>query len=119
MGMLATPVPLGIMLGLFIGKQTGVLLFSWIAVRLKLAALPEGSNWTQLYGIALMTGIGFTIVFSSIPWPLWMTASMNMPTNWPYCSVHCCRALSGIWCCAVPTAITIQNATPGNLTVSY
>jgi NhaA family Na+:H+ antiporter len=51
------------MLGLFVGKQAGVFLFSWVAVRMKLAQLPEGSNWTQLYGIALMTGIGFTMSF--------------------------------------------------------
>lgn len=63
LGQLASPVPLGIMLGLFIGKQVGVFLFSWVAVRLKLASLPEGSNWSQLYGIALMTGIGFTMSF--------------------------------------------------------
>lgn len=60
---LAAPVPMGIMAGLFIGKQAGVFLFSWVAIRLKLASLPEGSNWTQLYGIALMTGIGFTMSF--------------------------------------------------------
>jgi NhaA family Na+:H+ antiporter len=58
---LATPVPLGILLGLFLGKQAGVFLFSWAAVRLRLATLPLGSNWTQLYGVALMTGIGFTM----------------------------------------------------------
>jgi NhaA family Na+:H+ antiporter len=63
LGTLATPVPLGIMLGLFVGKQAGVFLFSWAAVRMRLASLPEGSNWTQLYGIALMTGIGFTMSF--------------------------------------------------------
>jgi len=62
-GMLATPVPLGIMLGLFIGKQAGVFFFSWLAIRFKLAALPERSNLAQLYGIALMTGIGFTMSF--------------------------------------------------------
>ena len=60
---LATPVPLGIMLGLFAGKQAGVFLFSWAAIRLKLAGLPPGSSWRQLYGIALMTGIGFTMSF--------------------------------------------------------
>jgi NhaA family Na+:H+ antiporter len=63
LGQLATPVPLGIMLGLFVGKQAGVFLFSWAAVRMKLAQLPEGSSWTQLYGIALMCGIGFTMSF--------------------------------------------------------
>ncbi len=55
------PVPLGIMLGLFIGKQLGVFGFSWIAIRFKLASLPEGSSWRQLYGVAILTGVGFTM----------------------------------------------------------
>jgi NhaA family Na+:H+ antiporter len=63
LGQLATPVPLGIMLGLFIGKQAGVFLFSWAAIKMRLASLPAGSSWGQLYGIALMTGIGFTMSF--------------------------------------------------------
>ena len=58
---MAGPVPLGILLGLFIGKQLGVFGFSWIAIRLGLAKLPEGSNWLQLYGVSVLTGIGFTM----------------------------------------------------------
>ncbi|AXX93407.1 Na+/H+ antiporter NhaA [Malaciobacter molluscorum LMG 25693] len=58
---LATNVPLGIMLGLFLGKQIGVFGFSFIAIKLKLASLPEGTNFKQLYGIAILTGIGFTM----------------------------------------------------------
>ncbi len=54
-------VPLGIMLGLFLGKQLGVFVFSWAAIRLKLASLPEGSSWRQLYGVSVLTGIGFTM----------------------------------------------------------
>ncbi len=54
-------VPLGIMLGLFLGKQLGVFGFSWVAIKLKLAKLPEGSNWLQLYGVSVLTGIGFTM----------------------------------------------------------
>ncbi len=54
-------VPMGIMLGLFIGKQLGVFGFSFIAIKIKLAKLPEGSNWLQLYGVSLLTGIGFTM----------------------------------------------------------
>jgi NhaA family Na+:H+ antiporter len=54
-------VPLGIMLGLFIGKQLGVFGFSWVAIKLKLASLPNESNWWQLYGVAVLTGIGFTM----------------------------------------------------------
>ncbi|MFT6395510.1 MAG: NhaA family Na+:H+ antiporter [Bradymonadia bacterium] len=58
---LVTPVPLGIMLGLFIGKQIGV--FAGIAAVVKLTgcSLPVGSNWIQLYGVAMLTGIGFTM----------------------------------------------------------
>ncbi|MDQ6969061.1 MAG: Na+/H+ antiporter NhaA [Mariprofundus sp.] len=54
-------VPMGIMLGLFIGKQLGVFGFSWLAIKFKLASLPEGSNWMQLYGVSILTGIGFTM----------------------------------------------------------
>ncbi|NRA54908.1 MAG: Na+/H+ antiporter NhaA [Gammaproteobacteria bacterium] len=56
-----TPVPLGIAAGLFIGKQIGVFGFSFIAIKLGLAKLPESSNFTQLYGVAVLTGIGFTM----------------------------------------------------------
>lgn len=54
-------VPLGIMAGLFIGKQAGVFGFSWIAIKLKLASMPYGSSWRQLYGVAVLSGIGFTM----------------------------------------------------------
>ncbi|MEY8199765.1 MAG: Na+/H+ antiporter NhaA [Colwellia sp.] len=54
-------VPMGIMLGLFIGKQVGVFGFSFIAIKLKLAKLPEGSSWLQLYGVSVLTGVGFTM----------------------------------------------------------
>ncbi|SFV66615.1 Na+/H+ antiporter NhaA type [hydrothermal vent metagenome] len=54
-------VPLGIMLGLFLGKQIGVFGFSFIAIKLKLAQLPKESNWLQLYGVSILTGIGFTM----------------------------------------------------------
>lgn len=54
-------VPVGIMTGLFFGKQIGVFFFSWITIKLGFAKLPEGSNWIQLYGVSVMTGIGFTM----------------------------------------------------------
>jgi NhaA family Na+:H+ antiporter len=54
-------VPLGIMAGLFIGKQVGVFGFSWIAIKLGIASLPKGATWTTLYGVAVLTGIGFTM----------------------------------------------------------
>ena len=55
------PVPLGIMAGLFFGKQLGVFGFSFIAIKLKIARLPEGASWQQLYGVSILTGIGFTM----------------------------------------------------------
>lgn len=61
MNQLNEGVPLGIMLGLFIGKQLGVFGCSWVAIKLKLASLPNESNWWQLYGVSVLTGIGFTM----------------------------------------------------------
>lgn len=58
---LATPLPLGIAMGLFVGKQLGVFGASWIAIRLGLAVRPEGASLMQLYGVALLCGIGFTM----------------------------------------------------------
>jgi len=55
------PVPLGIILGLFVGKQLGVFGFSFLAIKFKLATLPEKTNWLQLYGVSILTGIGFTM----------------------------------------------------------
>ena len=54
-------VPMGIMLGLFLGKQLGVFGFSWLAIKTGLAKLPKDSSWMQLYGVAVLTGIGFTM----------------------------------------------------------
>ena len=58
---LMMPVPLGIVLGLFIGKQVGVMLFSFFAVKFGVAQMPDNSNWFSLYGVSILTGIGFTM----------------------------------------------------------
>jgi len=55
------PVPLGIVTGLFIGKQIGILAFCWIGIRARLASFPESVSWRQLHGAALLCGIGFTM----------------------------------------------------------
>lgn len=60
-GGLSVPVVLGIVLGLVVGKQIGVTLFAWGAVRLGWAVLPPGVGWRQLYGVACLCGIGFTM----------------------------------------------------------
>ena len=54
-------VPLGIVLGLFLGKQLGVFVFSYISIRLKIAQMPNNSNWFNFYGVGVLTGIGFTM----------------------------------------------------------
>jgi Na+:H+ antiporter, NhaA family len=56
-----SPVPLGIILGLVVGKQIGVFGFCFIAIKLGLAKLPENVNWTLLYGVAMLCGVGFTM----------------------------------------------------------
>jgi len=58
---LLLPVPLGILLGLFIGKQVGVMIFSFIAVKTGVAQMPDNSSWLSLYGVSVLTGIGFTM----------------------------------------------------------
>lgn len=55
------PVPLGIALGLFVGKQLGIFTACWIAIKLGWASLPSGSSWGGLYGISVLCGIGFTM----------------------------------------------------------
>jgi len=58
---LMLPVPLGILVGLFFGKQLGVMLFSYFSVKLKIAQMPDNSTWLSIYGVSILTGIGFTM----------------------------------------------------------
>ena len=58
---LLLPVPLGILLGLFLGKQIGVFLFSYVSIKLGFAQMPSNSSWIELYGVGILTGIGFTM----------------------------------------------------------
>ncbi|HEX6223803.1 MAG TPA: Na+/H+ antiporter NhaA [Chryseolinea sp.] len=60
-GILSSSITVGTFLGLFVGKFFGVLAFCWIAVKLKIAALPEGVTWRHLSGVAFLAGIGFTM----------------------------------------------------------
>jgi NhaA family Na+:H+ antiporter len=61
LGDLMQPIPLGIMLGLFVGKQIGVFSFAWAAVKLGLARLPTGVEFRHVYGASIICGIGFTM----------------------------------------------------------
>ncbi len=60
-GMIVHPVTLGIVAGLFVGKQIGVFAATWALIRLGWARLPDGASWTQLYGVSACAGIGFTM----------------------------------------------------------
>ena len=58
---LSAPLPLGIAMGLFLGKQIGIFSSVWIAVKLGIAVRPTNASWVQVYGVALLCGIGFTM----------------------------------------------------------
>lgn len=58
---LAKPLPLGIMVGLFVGKQVGIFLFTYVAVKAGVSSMPGGARASQLYGVAVVAGIGFTV----------------------------------------------------------
>ena len=58
---LLNPVPLGILCGLFFGKQIGVFLFSYFSVKFNFAQMPTDSTWLSLYAVSVLTGIGFTM----------------------------------------------------------
>ena len=58
---LLQPLPLGVMMGLFLGKQIGIFGTTWLLVTMGLAGKPEGASWRQLYGVSVIAGIGFTM----------------------------------------------------------
>ncbi|ABE75900.1 MULTISPECIES: Na+/H+ antiporter NhaA [Psychrobacter] len=60
-GELFHSVPLGIAAGLFIGKQVGVMLMCWLIFKLGISTMPKGMNFKQIYGAALLCGVGFTM----------------------------------------------------------
>ena len=61
MSSLLMPVPLGIVSGLFFGKQIGVFVFSYLSIKFNLAEKPNKSNWLSFYAVSILTGIGFTM----------------------------------------------------------
>lgn len=58
---LTNPISEGIIVGLFFGKQIGIFLFSWLSVKFKIASVPKGVNWKQIYAGGILAGIGFTM----------------------------------------------------------
>ena len=61
LGSMTAPIPLGIAAGLFLGKQIGIFASTWIAVKLGIGLMPQGASWRQIYGVAVLGGIGFTM----------------------------------------------------------
>jgi NhaA family Na+:H+ antiporter len=59
--LMASPVTLGILLGLVLGKPLGITLVAWVAVRLGLAERPEGASWLAIHAVSWLAGIGFTM----------------------------------------------------------
>ena len=75
-------VTLGVILGLLAGKQIGIFVFSWLAVATGLVERPRGASWLQLYGVATLCGVGFTmslfvgsLAFEHLPQPELLTAN--------------------------------------------
>lgn len=92
---LADPLTLGIVLGLLLGKQFGVLAACWLAVRLGWAKLPIGADWRDLHGVAILTGIGFTMSL--------FIGSLAFPTDEHSVAIRvgvlvgsCCSAVLGV-----------------------
>ncbi|HKG06375.1 MAG TPA: Na+/H+ antiporter NhaA [Pedobacter sp.] len=91
-GGLASPLGLGIILGLFAGKTIGVTLFSWLAVKVKLGSLPTGSGWKHIIGLGMLAGIGFTMsIFISL-----LSFSDPMNITEAKFAVLCASVISGL-----------------------
>lgn len=94
--MLLDPVPLGVGLGLFLGKQVGIFGMAVLAIKLRLASMPEGASWGQLYGTSVLCGIGFTMsLFIGLLWPLLVSRSCRMKPSSVCCSARPLQPSSG------------------------
>ncbi|WP_316815323.1 Na+/H+ antiporter NhaA [Pedobacter nyackensis] len=89
---LASPLGLGIIIGLFLGKTIGVTLFSWVAVKLKLGSLPSRSGWKHIIGLGMLAGIGFTMsIFISL-----LSFSDELHVTEAKFAVLCASVISGL-----------------------
>lgn len=91
-GGLFSPLSLGIVLGLFLGKTIGVTLFSYLAVKIKLGSLPHGANWKHIIGLGMLAGIGFTMsIFISL-----LSFSNEIHITEAKFSILCASLISGL-----------------------
>ncbi|WP_343532107.1 Na+/H+ antiporter NhaA [Pedobacter sp.] len=89
---LASPLGLGIIFGLFVGKTLGVSLFSYLAVKLKLAKLPSAANWKHIIGVGMLAGIGFTMsIFIAM-----LSFSDHLHVTEAKFAILCASVLSGL-----------------------
>jgi NhaA family Na+:H+ antiporter len=89
---LVSPLGMGIIAGLFVGKTIGVTLFSWIAVKLKLGSLPSRSGWKHIIGLGMLAGIGFTMsIFISL-----LSFSDELHVTEAKFAILCASVISGL-----------------------
>lgn len=89
---LVSPLGLGIIVGLFVGKTVGVTLFSWLGVKLKLGSLPTRSSWKHIIGLGMLAGIGFTMsIFISL-----LSFSDELHITEAKFAVLCASVISGL-----------------------
>lgn len=92
LGGLVSPLGLGIVTGLFVGKTVGVTLFSWLAVKLKLGTLPSQSGWKHIIGLGMLAGIGFTMsIFISL-----LSFSDEMHVTEAKFAILCASVIAGL-----------------------
>lgn len=78
MEMLSHSVPMGIMAGLLVGKQLGITLFTWVAVRMGLGRLSDGVTWKHIYGVSCLGESGLLCLYLSQTWPFRMP-NLSLP----------------------------------------
>lgn len=89
---LFSPLGMGIIIGLFVGKTIGVTLFSWVAVKLKLGSLPSRSGWKHIIGLGMLAGIGFTMsIFISL-----LSFSDELHVTEAKFAILCASVISGL-----------------------
>lgn len=89
---LVSPLGMGIIIGLFVGKTIGVTLFSWVAVKLKLGTLPSRSGWKHIIGLGMLAGIGFTMsIFISL-----LSFSDELHVTEAKFAILCASVISGL-----------------------
>jgi NhaA family Na+:H+ antiporter len=77
------PITLGVILGLLVGKQAGIMIFAGLAVALKLAELPKGVQWKHIYAVSWLAGIGFTMSLFITPLAFAVAKGTYDPTSGP------------------------------------